>query len=288
MSEPFSAKLTLVLKALSMSRAQLASALGIDKSVVARWASGATTPSAHNLAQLSALLARTVPGFTALDWDLDLAGLAGRLGVTRPAAGPAAPPGLSLPFMDQILATTALRAGAYEGFYRSTRPYAAHPGRFIHDHLMVRREADGLLHYQTVTGGVWVRGWLLPVQNQLFAFGTEFTGGALAFAILHGVNTVSADRLDGILLSANHDGGRTPASCRVIYQRIGALSGDRDADQARLEALGQPNPVAPDGSVPEDIVRHLTCAGEATADWDWVLRLPLAESLSRGPETALP
>src|SRR5580700_3309262 len=137
MTDAFSAKLTLVLKVLSMSRARLAAELGLDKSVVARWASGATAPSGHNLAQLSALMARSIPGFTALDWDRDMEGLAGLLGVgqppTRPASGAAR--GLPLPFLDQMVATTTLRAKAYEGFYRSTRPYAGHPGRFIHDHV---------------------------------------------------------------------------------------------------------------------------------------------------------
>jgi DNA-binding transcriptional regulator YiaG len=46
MSEPFSAKLSLVLKVFSMSRGRLAADLGIDKSVVGRWVTGAVKPSA--------------------------------------------------------------------------------------------------------------------------------------------------------------------------------------------------------------------------------------------------
>src|SRR5438045_4262409 len=137
MSELFSEKLALVLKVLSMSRARLAANLGLHKSVVARWASGATAPSGNNLALLSGLVARSVPGFTALDWDRDLAGLASLLGVggvTR-GGGAASPPALALPSMDRVVSLTALRASAYEGFYRSTRAYAGHPGKFIHDHL---------------------------------------------------------------------------------------------------------------------------------------------------------
>ena len=54
---PFSTKLDLVLKALSMSRGRLAADLGVDKSLVGRWASGAVTPSAHNLENLTRLVA---------------------------------------------------------------------------------------------------------------------------------------------------------------------------------------------------------------------------------------
>ena len=37
MSEPFSARLALALKALSLSRGRLAADLAVDKSVVSRW-----------------------------------------------------------------------------------------------------------------------------------------------------------------------------------------------------------------------------------------------------------
>ena len=293
MTEPFSEKLTLLLKVLSMSRARLAAELGLDKSVVARWASGATAPSGHNLAQLSALMARSIPGFTALDWDRDMESLAGLLGVTRapePRSGGAAP-GLTLPFLDQMVAVTALRAKAYEGFYRSTRPYAGYPGRFIHDHVLVRLGPDNLLRFKMSTGGVTAEGWVLPVQNQLFIVGNEFTGGALTFAILHGVNGNQADVLDGIVLTANHDAGRTPVASAVMYERIRDLGDDPEADEAALMALAAPNPVAPQDSVPQELQRHLArnSGPEAMSrGGDWVLRLPLAQTLSRGPMAELP
>jgi transcriptional regulator with XRE-family HTH domain len=291
MTEPFSEKLTLVLKVLSMSRARLASELGLDKSVVARWASGATAPSGHNLAQLSALMARSIPGFTALDWDRDMESLAGLLGVGPPPASRTAARGLPLPFLDQMVAATGLRAKAYEGFYRSTRPYASHPGRFIHDHLFVRLGEDGLLRFKMSTGGVVVEGWALPVQNQLFIIGTEFAGGSLTFAILHGVNGMQADVLDGLTLTANHDAGRSPAASAVVYERIRELGDSLEADEGTLIELAAPNPVAPAGSVPEELQRHLArdVGPEAIRNGgDWVLRLPLAQTLSRGPLAELP
>jgi transcriptional regulator with XRE-family HTH domain len=292
MTEPFSEKLTLILKVLSMSRARLAAELGLDKSVVARWASGATAPSGHNLAQLSTLMARSIPGFTALDWDRDMESLACLLGVaTPPSPNGGAPRGLPLPFLDQMLAVTSLRARAYEGFFRSTRPYASHPGRFIHDHSFVRLGEDGLLRFKMNTGGVVVEGWMLPVQNQLFLLGTEYTGGSLTYGILHGVNGVQADVLDGLVLTANHDAGRSPAASPVVYERIGPLGESREADEARLTELAAPNPVAPEGTVPEALQRHLArnVGPDAMKNGgDWVLRLPLGQSLSRGPEPLFP
>jgi transcriptional regulator with XRE-family HTH domain len=292
MTEPFSEKLTLILKVLSMSRARLASELSLDKSVVARWASGATVPSGHNLAQLSALMARSIPGFTALDWDRDMQGLASLLGVGRAATPPGLEArGLPLPFLDQIVANTALRAKAYEGFYRSTRPYAGHPGRFIHDHVLVRVGPDGLLRFKMSTGGVVAEGWVLPVQNQLYIVGTEFTGGALTFGILHGVNGVQADVLDGLVLTANHDAGRSPAASPVVYERIRDLGDSPEADETTLMALAAANPVAPVGSVPEELQRHLArnIGPEAMLNGgDWILRLPLSQTLSRGPLPDLP
>ncbi len=295
MTEPFSAKLNLVLKVLSVSRAQLAKELGIDKSVVARWASGATLPSGHNLSHLSNLMARTIPGFTALDWDLDLQSLALRLGVRPSEPGPgqaAAPPlALALPFLDQIEAATGLRGGAYEGFYRSTRPYAAQPGLFLHDHLFARRGDDGLLRFRMSTAGVIVEGWILPIQGQLFIIGTEFTGGTLVFAILHGVNTVQAEVLDGVTLSSNLDAGRTTSATPVVYQRIGDLGPDPAQDNARLDALAAANPVDVAEAIPHDLRRHLL-RDLGPEQWakggELLLRLPLTQSLSRGPPPVLP
>jgi transcriptional regulator with XRE-family HTH domain len=292
MTEPFAEKLTLILKVLSMSRARVAAELGLDKSVVARWASGANAPSGHNLAQLSTLMGRSIPGFTALDWDRDMESFACLLGVApRPAPPSAAPPALPLPFLDQIAATTTLRARAYEGFYRSTRPYAGHPGRFIHDHSFVRLGKDGLLRFKMATGGVVVEGWVLPVQTQLFLLGTEFTGGSLTFGILHGVNGIQAAVLDGLVLTANHDAGRSPAASAVVYERIRDLGESLEADEAALMELAAPNPVAPEGSVPEELQRHLArnVGPEAMLNGgDWVLRMPLAQTLSRGPPIELP
>jgi hypothetical protein len=254
--------------------------VGVDKSVVARWAIGATQPSSHNLAALSLLVARTVPGFTTLDWDRPLDDLAARLGV-EPTPGANASrrsEGLELPFLDQVRATTALRGPVYEGFYRSTRPYAGYPGRYLHDHLMVRAGEDGLLRLHMRSGGVRVEGWVLPMNTQLFVLATEFASGSMVFALLHGVAGNSAAVLDGITLFASLDNTRTPAATPIVLERIGELGADRAADDERLAQLDTIEPASGEADVREAVRRQLA----RDVGGEWVLRLPLALSLSRG------
>lgn len=75
----FAQKLGLVLSAFNLSRGQLARSLGIDKSVVSRWASGVQAPTDHNLSLLTAAVSRQRPGFTRGDWEFDINTFAGRL-----------------------------------------------------------------------------------------------------------------------------------------------------------------------------------------------------------------
>jgi pimeloyl-ACP methyl ester carboxylesterase/transcriptional regulator with XRE-family HTH domain len=82
----FAQKLDLVLKALNLSRGRLAQTLGVDKSVVSRWVSGATLPTDNNMSLLTEAVARHRSDFGRLDWELDAIAFAARLGVTRPKA----------------------------------------------------------------------------------------------------------------------------------------------------------------------------------------------------------
>jgi transcriptional regulator with XRE-family HTH domain len=279
----FAQKLTLTLKALSLSRARLAADMGVDKSVVARWASGATQPSTHNLALLTGVIARKAPGFTALDWDRDLPHLATCLGVTlhqapADAESKARPEALPLAFLDQARATTALRGRAYEGFYRSTRPYPGRTGTYIHDQCLVRLADNGLLRLRMATDGVLVDGWALLIGSQVFVIGSEFTSGSMVFALLHGANAVSVGLLDGITLFGSLDAGRTPTATPIVLQRTEKLSRDPTADDARLEELAADEPIAPGDTIPETLRRHLA----RDVGGEWVLCLPLALSLSQG------
>ncbi len=289
MSETFSAKLDLVLKALSISRGRLAADLGVDKSVVGRWVTGAVKPSSHNLSSLTALVAGRVPGFKTLDWDRSFADLADMMGAD-PSAVPGLearePAGLPLAIAEHILATTALRGSAYEGFFRSTRPYVLNPGRFVHDHAMVRLDPTGYLSLRMGTAGTVVEGWVLTLHNQLFTIAADVTSGAMLFGIFYGVATPRADVIDGLMLGPALDVARTPTACAIIFERVGDLTGDAEADDATFAELAGRDPVAPEGSISEAMRTHLLrdIGPERNAlGGDMLLRLPLDRSLSRGP-----
>jgi hypothetical protein len=289
MNDTFAKKLELVLKVLSMSRARLASDLAVDKSVVGRWVSGAVQPSAHNLSLLSALIAERVAGFTALDWDRGLPAFAEVLGVDLAAAargGAGAMQALPMPLMDQFIAASALRGQAYEGFYRSTRPYVLAPGRYVHDHAWIARDANGLLRLRMGTGGTEVEGWVLPHGNQLFTIAVDVTSGAFLFGIFNGVGAAKAEIVDGLALAPALDAGRTPTAHAMIFERIGDLSGDPEADRACFDELIALDPVAPEGSISDALRRHLTGdfgPAAAALGGDMLLRMPQARSMARGP-----
>lgn len=293
LATPFSEKLDLVLKALSMSRGRLAADLGVDKSLVGRWASGAVTPSAHNLENLTKLVAQRRTGFTMLDWDRDLASLAHVFGVepavTRVVEQPvngAAHGGLPLPGMDLVRMMTERRAATYEGFWRSTRPSIAMPGEIFHDYGMIRRGPDGLLNFKMGGSGLLFDGWMMPIEGQLFAILFDTVGQTPVFLIFNGVSLHKAVQLDGLILAAALNAARTPSSYPVVLERLGDLTGDREADDAHCEELLKLDTAATPESAPEAMRKHLirdigptaaeTGAGELFLLSSW------ANSLSKG------
>jgi transcriptional regulator with XRE-family HTH domain len=288
----FADKLQLVLKALSLSRARLASELQVDKSLVGRWVSGATAPSAYNLERLTARVALAHPSFTALDWDLDLPALAERLGAApRRSSGPSDGFGqwLTPKTLEEIAATTEQRGHAYEGFWRSTRPAYNPAGRFIHDVVMVRRAPNGMLVQKIGLSGFVFQGWVMPLRNQLFSTATHPGSGMLIFSIFNGVARVKAEVIDGITLSCLTDAGGSPVASACVMERIGDLTGDTEADDEHFRELLKTPPLAPEGSIAAEIRDHLyrdIGPSAAALGGDPILRLFYGASLSRGPALA--
>lgn len=286
MSEAFAIKLSFVLKAFSISRGRLAADMGIDKSVVGRWVTGAVAPSAHNLTLLTEQVARRAPQFTVLSWERDLAGLAELIGAdARSLQAGSAISGLPLAILDQIRTTTALRGAAYQGFFRSTRPFVLQPGGFLHDYGMIRLDENGLLSLRMGTGGTVVEGWMLPIHNQLFCIAADVTSGALLFGIFNGVATARANVFDGLTLGSALDSGRTPTASAMMFERVGELSEDTAADDARFDALAAGNPVAPKGSISDALRDHLTAdfgPAQAALGGSLLLQAPLSRTLARG------
>jgi hypothetical protein len=283
MPQPFSAKLELTLKSLSMSRSQLSADLGVDKSVAGRWVSGAVKPSAHNLSQLTALVARRVPGFSTLDWDRDLQGLAERLGAEDAPKIVKAPMGLPLDCLPQVLATTALRGGAYEGIFRSTRMLARDPSQVIHDHGIIRKDANGLLRVTMGSAGVFTDAWMLPLHNQLYCIGNERATGSPVFGIFHGTGGLRAEILDGLTLTSIHDAARTPTASTIVLHRVADLTDDPAHDDALFHRLIQDNPLEPIEAIDPDLREHLCRDIGPTAGaqgGEWLMQLPLARSMT--------
>lgn len=279
----FSTNLRLVLKALSMSRGRLASELGVDKSLVGRWASGAVRPSGHNLERLTHLIAARREGFTLLDWEREPAELGELLGVRAPAQSPrfASP---VVPGLDTARMMTELRGAAYEGFWRVTRPAVIAPGRFCHDHGLIRRGDTGLLEFQLGNPDFRFVGWALPFEGQLFCIASDPFGTMPSFLIVNGVPMPKADLLDGMILTA-FNALRLPAAYPIILERIGDLSGDRDADDAHAAELMAANEQFPaDEAIPDHVREHLLRdIGPAAAanGGDMLLTASLTSVLSR-------
>jgi hypothetical protein len=293
-SEAFHQKLALALKALSVSRGALAAELGIDKSVVGRWVAGRVQPSSHNLARLSAYIATRIDGFTTLDWERPLSSLAPMLGasaeVARQAGGAVATDMLTLPLLAESRAVTARRATCYEGIFRTTRPYAQYPGRFMHDAILIRRGEEGDLRFLLVNSGVKVEGVVLLQHSQLFIISADFTSGAYAFGILNGVNTVQAGVLDGLLMWCSLDSLRTPTASAILVERVADLTGDEAVDSAAFAKLCAADPLAPEGSLSPELVSHLTRdigPSQIAVGGDWLLKLPIARSWARGSSEAI-
>ena len=292
----FAQRLDLVLKALSMSRARLAADLGIDKSLAGRWVSGAVQPSAYNLERLTVLVASRCPGFTMLDWDRDLAGVAERLGVSVARAAPAAAVTLAaaplierdatlppLPYGLVALARreTLRRGAAYAGRWRVTRLSSSGKLRFMVEHALIAHDGDQLT-FRHFGGGWQVRGWLLVLSVQLYGVICDSSDDSLGFYVLNGVTEARAMCLDGIFSTVCADRHLTPNAQIVVFERIGDLAADDDDWAAGHIARAVVTP-------PEDIPEAVRAAvardfgpRAAAEGGDAMLRVPIERSLCNG------
>lgn len=298
MTEPFSAKLDLVLKALTMSRGRLAAELGVDKSLVGRWVSGAINPSAHNLTNLTTLIAGRKPGFNLHHWEVDTAGLATLFGVdlevlrgtaAAPAQAPTPTPTTSTTVLPLEMVATARheierRGHSYEGFWRTTRPSSIEPGRFVREHVLIQ-QIDGLLHVRWATSAYEWSGWALLLHNQLYVMIGDIKDHSLVFLLLEGVNTQHAVELDGLMMGAAADRAKTPTAGRVLFERTGVVCGDAEANARAFEAGLQTPFVFEAAEIAEDVRAQLVrdFGPAAFADGgQLLLQVPFMLNRSRG------
>lgn len=282
----FPAKLEIVMKTLSLSRGRLAADLGVDKSVVARWATGVVSPSEHNLARLTELVASKRPGFSMLHWDATTDALLAFMGGMAAAVvgTQAAPPevsGLPLPGLDEARAVAARRQTVFEGFWRTVRASLIVPGKLVHDHGLVRRNANGLLEFWLGSSGARFEGWMMPLQGQVFVVLSDQARDTQVYAMLSAVGLPRGEMFDGILLAPALDVARTPTAVPVILERIGELTGDEEIDNARCRELQAKDASADESLISAELKAHLLrdCGPLAPASaikLEWLRRVAAA------------
>lgn len=284
---PFAARMHLVFSAVGMSRAKLASVLGVDKSLVGRWAAGAVHPSDHNLSRITAVIAERFPGFTMLDWERDLADFAKRLNldpavVTIEQPLPAVQ-GLPLEFIDLVRRNTEQRGAAYEGFWRTSRPSLLMPHLIFQDHGMIRLNANGLLEVRMGGAGLSFHGWMMLAEGNLFVIIHNSNGQTPLFLIFRGVPLPRAEVMEGILLMAALNASRTPAAVPILLERIGDLSGTREEDDATCDDLITRQPTVSIDDIPDANRAYLLRdVGPSAAASGGDLFLQAGETLTRG------
>lgn len=296
MAEGFADKLSLVLKALSISRGRLAADIGVDKSLVGRWCNGQVSPSAHNCARLTQAIAVRHDGFTMCDWDLDQSALAARFGVTiapEPRVVSELPSGFAEWLRLSKLRDAALASGnvsmALAGIWRTTRPVPEIPGKFAHDYVIMQTTGDGPLSFRMGIFSHRMIGWAIAVGDQMYCCCTNQSTGGSVFAILNRVHRPKIDVLDGVSIACMADAGGTPVAAAILLERFADLTGDDAADEARYEELLAEHPIAPDGSVPDDIARYLMRDTGPTAlasGGDAMIMIRSLTSLARGSSPA--
>lgn len=284
----FADRFRLALKALSLSRGGMASALGVDKSLVGRWANGIVSPSAHNLSRLTQFIAERYSGFNLADWDRSIPSFAGLLGVElhdESDDSQHSPSLLPPPFIRQCQQVVSHRGSAYEGFWRTTRPSIIMNGATFHDYGMIRINEDGLLLVRMGGSGLIFEGCALLAEGSLFVILYNSNGATPLFLIFRGVPLPKAELLDGLLLFSSLNAERTPAAVPILLERIGDLTGDVGADDARCaELLAKDSSETPDPipELPENCLMRDIGPEAASRGGDLFLTASSRVGLSRG------
>jgi transcriptional regulator with XRE-family HTH domain len=290
--DSFGMRLGLALKALNVSRVQLAALVGVDKSLVSRWLSSQVTPTAHNLTRISEALAKAKPGFNAYQWERPLAEFEGFVGLEPAAASTRMPPpareGIALRSLVSSAREVALAGEIYAGLYVLFRQRLMNSG-VLNVEVMRIYLRDGGLFWENCDGGNTVRGTALLIRNKLHLIGEGDTGrDGITLHVLNGTGDRHAMVMDGLLLSVGGDRFFTPSGTKVVLLRLAHAIPDDAADHARylataarlvaINASGDGNRLLPDAFACAVDNRHGFARQEAP---DWLLRVPSEVSLSR-------
>ncbi|WP_146150982.1 helix-turn-helix domain-containing protein [Allosphingosinicella deserti] len=257
MHDDFAEKLRLALDALSMSRGRFAAELGVDKSLVGRWASGAVIPSAANRERITHLLASKRPGFSLLDWKREISDFAMLFGASAQKVVERADDPFHASLLQIVQPSIDANVGAYEGFWRTTHASLFEQGRFCQQYGIIRRASSGVLDFEGGADGIRYRGAMFPVAGQLFCIGGENVRHLPSFMIFNVMAVPKISFMDGLVLTANSP-LRIPTAYPVICERIADLSGDRARDEAYMaELMRRPEAMEDSSLLPPVMREHL-------------------------------
>lgn len=255
----FAAKLILALGRANLSRALLAREIGIDKSVVTRWAAGQVRPTEHNLLALTLAIAQRVPGFTLDDWKLSEAAFAARVGrVGEPGSEVAA--GLlgrarswTEPELERAHATYG---GLWVFLYDSVRVSR------IFGMVCEIRMGDGTLDVEVRDDENWHgRGPAFAMAGKLWLVLEEIERrDSFGFAIFWGTTRGRAEVLDGLAMVREFAPSAAPGATHVAaYRLAGSVTGTAAAARwdAAVARVGELNLDDWDGLLDADFVAGL-------------------------------
>jgi transcriptional regulator with XRE-family HTH domain len=289
----FAEKLRLALVRANLSRAQLAQAVGVDKSVVARWLNGALHPSDHTLTLLTTALGKSITGFERADWDAASTEVAARLGLSA-AVAPVAPHSAPLPDPHDPVAVGRaemrdrfeVAAGTYSGLWLFVLPSQHDRGEFPSVACFAARirsasDRPALLIEGGTTDRVHARGAVIVLQDHVHLVMTvdRQHSVALLSGILNGVSLGRAVVLDGMVLTTELVGEMSQHAYRVIGFRISNATDDV-AFGAVLRRTGVLTQGELDGAAPADSITAALMAPVLATRCPTRVRLPRAQNWS--------
>lgn len=193
--EDFAAKLDLVCKRLNWSRAKLAQQTGVDKSLASRWMSGSARPTGNSLMLLTAAIAKALPEFTAIDWQLDRAGFASRCGVPVPFNAEASSAGTVSATARAIAGLATIsgfntqferEAETYAGFYWSYFPSFDGASPVVMRRAGQIKRDNGVMRWQQIGREVEVTGIVYVWDRHLYLVAEQPRYDQPIFMVLNG------------------------------------------------------------------------------------------------------
>lgn len=273
--ESFADKLRLAMGFANLSRAQLAQAVGVDKSIIARWLAGTLRPGDYTLTALTQALAGPVPGLRRADWDLSAAAFAARLGLPAPilpsASVQAASPDRPL---DVAASRMAGNFGAAARSYAGTWIYLAQVTRdpswplgIMGWAALLRPAPDGAaieVHMGHAVDG-HARGSLIALGSKLYIVVVQDARpDAVTFYTLNGVTTDRAMVLDGMVMSRDRTTEAAATAYRTFFFRMGDATDDAALADARRR-IAALNEIGLTPLVPAPVMAAFTADEVSTA-----------------------